>query len=78
MLFIVIVYDINVSYSTDLHLFVYHICPPLIVTLNFIDLYAILFILILFLPKIFHTKRHYLLYVSSVFFYLSIITDKLH
>ena len=35
MLFIMTSYDINVSYSTDLHLFVYHICPPLIVTLNF-------------------------------------------
>ena len=68
MLFIMTSYDINVSYLTDLQLFVYHICPPLIVTLNFTDLYAIIFILNLFLPKIFHIKRHYLLYVSSVFF----------
>ena len=68
MLFIMTSYDINVSYLTDLQLFVYHICPPLIDTLNYTVLYAIIFILNLFLPKIFHTKRHYLLYVSSVFF----------
>ena len=35
MLFIMTAYDINASYMTDLQLFVYHICPPLIVTLNF-------------------------------------------
>lgn len=60
MLFIVIAYNINVSYLTDLHLFVYHICPPLIVTLNYYGFICDSFHFKLFLPKIFHVKRHYL------------------
>jgi hypothetical protein len=69
MLFIVIAYDINVSYSTDLHLFVYHICPPLIVTLNYYRFICDSFHFKLFLPKIFTLKDTiYIKYLVSFLF----------